>query len=121
MSFKSEYYSLRVILFTNFVHIVKRLMEKAEKLSKSFKSGIEKLGFHKDNALFLTDDTKNLSDPEIVFHIETAQFFRANAIYLRKQLIGSYKPQVSFDYSDKRFSEQLEREIADIEKNLEQW
>ena len=49
-------------------------MEKIKGTSKSFKAGLEKLGFEGDNALFFTDKTKNLPEPEIAFHIETAKF-----------------------------------------------
>ncbi len=94
-------------------------MEKINTLSKSFKSGLEKLGFHNDNALFLIENKESLTEPEIAFHIETAFFFNASAIYLRKQLSGSYKPQVYlFDFTDRGFSEQLENEIAGIQKKI---
>lgn len=96
-------------------------MEKIKGTSKSFKSGLEKLGFEGDNTLFFTDKTKNLPEPEIAFHIETAKFIHKEitAIFLRKQLNGSYKPQVYlFDFTDKAFSEQIENEIADIQRKI---
>lgn len=96
-------------------------MEKIIETSKSFKAGLEKLGFKEDNALFFTDGTKNLPELEIAFHIETAKFIHKEitAIFLRKQLNGSYKPQVYlFDFSDRAFSEQTENEIADIQRKI---
>lgn len=96
-------------------------MEKIKGTSKSFKAGLEKLGFEGDNALFFTNKTKNLPEPEIAFHIETAKFIHKEitAIFLRKQLNGSYKPQVYLiDFTDRTFSEQIENEIADIQKKI---
>lgn len=94
-------------------------MDKVKIISESFKSGLEKLGFQGDNALFYLNNAQKLSEPEISFHIETAHLFRATAVYLRKQLSGSYKPQVYlFDFTDRGFSEQLENEIANIQKKI---
>jgi methylase of polypeptide subunit release factors len=96
-------------------------MEKIKGTSKSFKSGLEKLGFEGDNALYFTDNTKKLPELEITFHIETAKFIHKEitAIFLRKQLNGSYKPQVYlFDFTDRAFSEQIENEIADIQRKI---
>lgn len=96
-------------------------MEKIKGTSKSFKSGLEKLGFEGDNALYFTDNTNKLPDLEIAFHIETAKFIHKEitAIFLRKQLNGSYKPQVYlFDFTDRAFSVQIENEIADIQRKI---
>ncbi len=96
-------------------------MEKIKEISESFKSGLEKLGFEGDNALYFTDNTKKLPELEISFHIETAKFIHKEitAIFLRKQLNGSYKSQVYlFDFTDRAFSEQIENEIADIQKKI---
>tara|TARA_R110000782_G_scaffold237188_1_gene323553 strand:- start:291981 stop:294917 length:2937 start_codon:yes stop_codon:yes gene_type:complete len=96
-------------------------MEKIKGTSKFFKSGLEKLGFEGDNALYFTDNTNKLPDLEIAFHIETAKFIHKEitAIFLRKQLNGSYKPQVYlFDFTDRAFSVQIENEIADIQRKI---
>lgn len=96
-------------------------MEKIKETSKSFKSGLEKLGFEGDNALYFINNTKKLPELEIAFHIETAKFIHKEitAIFLRKQLNGSYKPQVYlFDFTDRAFSEQIENEIADIQRKI---
>lgn len=96
-------------------------MGKIKGISKSFKSGLKKLGFEGDNALYFTDNTKKLPELEIAFHIETAKFIHKEitAIFLRKQLNGSYKPQVYLlDYTDRAFSEQIENEIADIQRKV---
>lgn len=94
-------------------------MERVKTASQSFKSGLKKLGFQNDDALFFTSDAKDLLNPEIVFHIETAQWFNVTAVYLRKQLNGSFKPQVYlFDFTDRGFSRQLEDEISDIQKKV---
>jgi methylase of polypeptide subunit release factors len=96
-------------------------MEKIKGSSKSFKSGLEKLGFDGDGALYFTGNTQKLPELEIGFHIETAKFIHKEitAIFLRKQLNGSYKPQVYlFDYTHKGFSEQIENEIADIQRKI---
>lgn len=96
-------------------------MEKIKGTSKSFKSGLEKLGFEGDNSLYFINNTKKLPELEIAFHIETAKFIHKEitAIFLRKQLNGSYKPQVYlFDFTDRAFSEQIENEIADIQRKI---
>jgi methylase of polypeptide subunit release factors len=96
-------------------------MEKIKGTSKSLKSGLKKLGFEGDNALYFTDNTKKLPELEIAFHIETAKFIHKEitAIFLRMQLNGSYKPQVYlFDFTDRAFSEQIENEIADIQRKI---
>ncbi len=96
-------------------------MEKIKGTSKSFKAGLKKLGFEGDNALYYIDNTKKLPELEIAFHFETAKFIHkeVTAIFLRKQLNGSYKPQVYlFDFTGRAFSEQIENEIADIQRKI---
>lgn len=76
-------------------------MSKLKKIGDDFQKGLEKLGFERDDdSLFLIEefkkakDYKKLDEPQIAFHIEKARDFDATAVYLRKQLNGSYKPQV---------------------------
>lgn len=96
-------------------------MEVVKNKSKSFNVGLKKLGFFGDDYLFFADSTKKLPDVEISFHIETAKFIHKEitAVFLRKQLNGSYKPQVYlFDFTDIAFSEQTEDKIADIQRKV---
>lgn len=96
-------------------------MENIKEISIFFKSGLEKLGFQNDNALFFTGNTNKLPELELAFHIETAKFIHkeVTAIYIRRQLNGSYKPQVYlFDFTDTAFSEQIEYKIADIQRKI---
>jgi hypothetical protein len=85
------------------------------KLNQKFSQGLKTLGFSPDDeSLFLIDADKKLPDPQINFHIEKAREFRATAVFLRKQLNGSYKPQAYlFDYTGKLFEE---NELTDIQK-----
>ena len=72
-------------------------MSKLQESNTIFYQSLSKLGFDKeDDAFFLTDGlNKDLIDPQVQFHINTAKDdFKADAIFLRKQLNGSYKPQV---------------------------
>ena len=96
-------------------------MIKAENISANFQRGLNKLGFVSsdvfDDALFLTDPIPN--DENIVFHIYEAQKFEATAVYLRKQLNGSYKPQVYiYDRTDVSFSEQQDNQLTEIQKRI---
>lgn len=96
-------------------------MEVVKNKSKSFNVGLKKLGFFGDDYLFFADSKKKLPDVEISFHIETAKFIHKEitAVFLRKQLNGSYKPQVYlFDFTDIAFSEQTEDKIADIQRKV---
>jgi methylase of polypeptide subunit release factors len=88
-----------------------------------FLLGLEKLGFLQnkffDDALFLVNQQNNLSDLQIQFSLDTAQQFGANAVYLRRQLKGEYKPQVYiYDYTDMSFNIQIEQELAEIQKRI---
>lgn len=92
-------------------------METNKNIPTRFKSGLERLGFKLfDDSLFLTEESKNLSDPEITFHIYRAKEFNANAVFLRKQLNGSYKPQIYlYDFTSQGFHE---KEQAEIQKKI---
>lgn len=83
----------------------------------NFTQGLEILGFRDDNTLFLTETYVN--NPQVDFHIEKAKKFKADAIYLRKQFTGNYKPQVYFfDFTNHGFSNAKEEEIAHIQKQI---
>jgi len=83
----------------------------------NFQQGLNKLGFVNDAALFFTNNIPD--DINTIFHIYKAQEFEATAVYLRKQLNGSYKPQVYiYDKTDESFNEQQNRELAEIQKKL---
>ncbi len=94
-------------------------MNKAKDIKESFQQGLQRLGFENDDALYLTDHCENIPDPQIYFHIEKAKEFKASAVYLRRQLNGSYKPQAYlFDFTDINFDESNENEIADIQTKI---
>ncbi|MEQ8624398.1 MAG: N-6 DNA methylase [Vicingaceae bacterium] len=86
----------------------------------NFQDSISKLGFVQgDDCLYLTKQSSPHSDPQIQFHIEKANYLNASAIYLRRQLNGSYKPQVYlYDFTDRGFQEGRENEIADIQTQI---
>lgn len=86
-----------------------------------FNQGLSKLGFDKvDDCFFITDSTYNLSsDPQIQFYLENANQLGATAIYLRKQLNGSYKPQVYlFDFTNRDFVIEDQTELSEIQKKI---
>ncbi|MDR2840783.1 MAG: N-6 DNA methylase, partial [Paludibacter sp.] len=94
-----------------------------QNISTRFKQGLNQLGFAVadayDDALFLVGDIPEEDYIDIIFHLNNAKTFGADAVYLRKQLNGSYKPQVYlFDKTDESFSEQNEKNIADIQTKL---
>ena len=95
-------------------------MSKDIKISIDFQNGLDKLGFDRnDDSLFLISDTKQLPDPQIQFHIEKAEEFEASAVYLRKQLNGSYKPQAYlFDFTDRGFAKENEIQLTEIQKKI---
>ncbi|WP_312820026.1 HsdM family class I SAM-dependent methyltransferase [Kaistella carnis] len=95
-------------------------MGRTKEINIDFQEVIAKLGFAiEDDCLYLTENKKELPDPQIQFHIEKAKELNASAVYLRRQLNGSYKPQVYlFDYTDRGFNEANEDEIADIQTNI---
>jgi methylase of polypeptide subunit release factors len=95
-------------------------MINVEDISIDFQQGLNKLGFADDDALFLVNaKPENLPDIAILFHLYRAEEFGATAVYLRKQLNGSYKPQVYlYDKTKEHFSGKNEGELADIQKKL---
>jgi methylase of polypeptide subunit release factors len=95
-------------------------MVKNKEININFQSVIANLGFNiEDDCLYLTKQENQLIDPQIRFHIETAEELNASAVYLRKQLNGSYKPQVYlYDFTDRNFEEAKEKEIAEIQTKI---
>jgi methylase of polypeptide subunit release factors len=95
-------------------------MDKVKKISIDFQGVIANLGFDlEDDCLYLTKLENQLTDPQIQFHIETAEELNASAVYLRRQLNGSYKPQVYlYDFTDRNFEETNENEITEIQTNI---
>jgi type I restriction-modification system DNA methylase subunit len=94
-------------------------------INTHFHKGLRKLGFADggafvDDALFLVDtEPNNLPDIAVLFHLYSAKEFGATAVYLRKQLNGSYKPQVYlYDKTQTRFANRSEGELAGIQKKL---
>ena len=81
-------------------------MIKIKNRNVNFQKGLNKLGFVDDDALFLVDNPPK-DNFDVIFHIYKAEKFEATAVYLRKQMNGSYKPQVYiYDRTDVDFSEQ---------------
>lgn len=95
-------------------------MNKVKNKHIDFKDVIANLGFNvEDDCLYLTEKKSPLPDPQIHFHIEKARELKASAVYLRRQLNGSYKPQVYlFDFTDRNFEEEKENEIAEIQTKI---
>jgi len=95
-------------------------MDKIKNKNSDFQKVIAKLGFAiEDDSLFLTNDERTLPDPQIQFHIEKADELTASAVYLRRQLNGSYKPQVYlFDFTDRSFEEEKDDKIAEIQTKI---
>jgi methylase of polypeptide subunit release factors len=90
-------------------------MNKSKPKNLNFNKGLLRLGFYTgDDCLYLTTEQKKLPDPQVEFHLEKAKEFEASAVYLRKQLNGSYKPQAYlYDYTGKGFQES---ELTEIQK-----
>jgi hypothetical protein len=84
-------------------------MDKIKNVTLNFGQSLTSLGFDTDDdSFFLTGDQSNLLDPQIQFHIDSALEFKADAIFLRKQLNGSYKPQVYlYDFTGVGFDEKV--------------
>jgi|SRR6185312_1958276 len=78
--------------------------------SPIFKQGLATLGFDvNDDSLFLINRIETYTNPQIKFHLERAEEFKATAIYIRKQLNGSFKPQIYlFDFTDTAFNDESE-------------
>ena len=95
-------------------------MSNTQKKTTDFQNVIVKLGFTlDDDCLYLTESQNQLPDPQIQFHIEKAGELKASAVFLRRQLTGSYKPQVYlFDFTDRNFDEVNENEIAEIQTKI---
>lgn len=95
-------------------------MEKVKEININFKEIIANLGFDfEDDCLFLTQNKNQHSDPQIQFHLETAEILNATAVYIRRQLNGSYKPQVYlYDFTDRNFEEVHENDIAEIQTKI---
>ncbi|PZX10612.1 type I restriction-modification system DNA methylase subunit [Breznakibacter xylanolyticus] len=92
-------------------------MEYKQQISNSFSEGLSKLGFQEDESLYFINQNQFPDEPQILFLIETTKNFGANAVYVRKQLNGSYKPQVYlFDFTERNFVDESENEIANIQK-----
>lgn len=115
--FKQELLAV-LFLFYIFVGCIKVFIMDNHYLT--FKKNIVNLGFTtEDDCLYLIDNTDNLAEPQIQFHLDKARKLSASAIYLRKQLNGSYKPQVYlFDFTDRNFEETNESELAQIQTNI---
>lgn len=95
-------------------------MGKVKNRNIDFQGIIANLGFNmEDDCLYLSYNIRQLPDPQIQFHIEKANEIKASAVYLRRQLNGSYKPQVYlFDFTDRNFEEERENEIAEIQTKI---
>lgn len=88
--------------------------------NKIFKDHMTFLGFtEKDECLYILDENRDTSNPELLFHIEKARELEVSAIYFRKQLNLSYTPQIYlFDFTNKSFSESEENKLAEIQTNI---
>ena len=95
-------------------------MINAENINTNFQQGLNRLGFADEDVLFLVDiNLEELPDIEILFHLYRAKDFGATAVYLRKQLNGSYKPQVYlFDKTGEHFNNRNEKELTGIQKKI---
>ena len=95
-------------------------MEKVKNKDIDFHKVIARLGFAlEDDCLYMTEKESSFPEPQIQFHIEKADELNASAVYLRRQLNGSYKPQVYlFDFTDRNFEVENENEIAEIQTKI---
>lgn len=95
-------------------------MSQVKNISLNFWNGLDKLGFDRnDDSLFLTNEKKKLPDPQIAFYLEKALELQASAVYLRKQLNGSYKLQTYlFDFTDSSFAKENEIQLTEIQKKI---
>jgi methylase of polypeptide subunit release factors len=95
-------------------------MSAITKGSAAFYKNLEQLGFMKDDqALFLVNTSNKFPDPQVRFYLENAKRFKATAVFLLKQLNGSYKPQVYlYDYTDEILDSKNEKEITQIQKMI---
>ncbi|MCD4818731.1 MAG: hypothetical protein K8S23_08570 [Candidatus Cloacimonetes bacterium] len=95
-------------------------MSKTKNINVDYQNGLNKLGFSiNDSSLFLTNEKKLFYGPQIEFYLEKAREFQASAVYLRKQLNGSYKPQVFlFNFTDRGFNNKNEIQLTEIQKKI---
>jgi hypothetical protein len=96
-------------------------MSTSPHVKAEFIQSIKELGFTMDDdALYLVNAQSNTPpDPQINFHIENAKYFEADAVYIRKQLNGSYKPQIYlYDFTDILPKQQNENKLTEIQKKL---
>lgn|GEM_PF-124905 len=99
------------------IRIIKTTVAEIDNQESYFITGLEKLGFDSvvNDCLFFTQQDGNI-DTQIKFHIEKAKEFEASAVFLRKQLNGSYKPQAYlYDYTGNEFNESA---LTDIQRKL---
>ena len=94
-------------------------MLSTQNISVTFQQSINQLGFaENDDALFFVGNPPK-DNFDVIFHIHQAEKFGAIAVYLRKQMNGSYKPQVYlYDKTETHFRQRNEGELADIQKKL---
>ncbi|MEQ8172835.1 MAG: N-6 DNA methylase, partial [Candidatus Eremiobacterota bacterium] len=94
-------------------------MSKIKKIRPEFYKNFEKLGFYKnDDALFLINSNQN-TPPDVKFFLNKAKELNVSAVYFRKQLNGSYQPQVYlYDFTDKDFNTASENLLTDIHKKI---
>jgi len=87
-----------------------------------FFNNLNILGFREnDDVLFLTDSDSLRSNfpSEIKFHIDFAKELQATAVYFRRQLNGSYVPQVFlYDFTDRDFHQNEEKELTEIQRKI---
>ncbi len=87
-------------------------------ISKKLLDGLKVLGFDKelDETIFFTSDIWALENIEIIFHLERAIDFGADAVFILKQLNGSYKPLAYiYDYTNKKFEENV---LTDVQRKI---
>jgi methylase of polypeptide subunit release factors len=114
---KSAWIDLSTMIAENMVSV--------SDINTHFHKGLRKLGFADgdafvDDALFLVDTEPNhLPNIAALFHLYSAKEFGATAVYLRKQMNGSYKPQVYlYDKTQVHFANRSEGELVGIQKKL---
>lgn len=94
-------------------------MEKNINIGTEFYKNLERLGFYEnDDALFLINSNQK-TPPDVELFLNNAREFGVSAIYFRKQLSGSYQPQVYlYDFTDKDFNAKTEIQITDIHRKI---
>ncbi len=87
-------------------------------ISDKLNKGLKVLGFEQelDETLFFVSQVDKLQNVEILFHLEKALDFEATAIFIKKQLNGSYKPLAYiYDFTRKMFEENI---LTAIQKKI---